>query len=488
MKIADFVKHRPLPAAGVILGIVALLGTLLYFKAELVTRLTPGDLLTVRLAADYQLRENETPVKIAGSEVGRVQTVDYGSGGTVEVVLKVRNGVRELLGTEPSAIVRPTTVLGGKYYIELRTGGERGAFTAEAIPVERTHLPVELDKVLSAIPPDSVLGLRGMTERLDATFAAGTGVELNKLLKNAPDTLRPAGVVLDGLRGINKDNDLAQFSTSTNTTAVVLSRVPGQLQAVVDSLAGTSRQFGDSSAALAQTISTLPETLRATRTGTADLNTTLDKLIDVADDTRPTVKALNPMLKDLEPALDRLRPVVKDLRPLLKDARPLLDELVPTVDKGTDVLAGAEGKPLDRINGPILKALNSPFKGYAPKYPNGGYPDSAGPGAELYKNLGYTVTNMNGAVMSQMGDRHFINVQVPAVSSTSPLGTGAQAEALQFFLQNITGVPHGGPNGSSRSPELVPGTGQGFQIKPPDPGARAPLFDPNALPGKGPIR
>lgn len=488
MRIADFVKNRPIPAAGVILGIAGLLGILLYFKAELVTRLTPGELVTVQFAGIYQFRENETPVKIAGSEVGRLQSVDRGSGGPVEAVLKVRNGVRELLGTEPSAIVRPTTLLGGKYYIELRAGGERGAFPGGVIPVERTQLPVELDRVLSAIPPDSVGGLRGMTERLDATFAAGAGVELNKLLKNAPDTLRPAGVVLDGLRGVNKDNDLAQFTTSTNTTAQVFSRVPGQLQAVVDSLAVTSRQFGDSASALAQTIGTLPETLRATRTGTADLNITLDKLVDVADDTRPTVKALEPMLKDLEPALDRLRPVVKDLRPLLEDARPLVQELVPTVDKGTDVLAGAEGKPLDRINGSILKSLNSDWKGSAPKYPNGGYPDGSGAGGELYKVLGYTVTNLNGATMSQMGDRHFINVQVPAVSSTSPLGTGAQAEALQFFLQNITGVPHGGPNGGSRSPELVPGTGQGFQIKPPDPGADVPLVDPNALTGKGPNR
>jgi phospholipid/cholesterol/gamma-HCH transport system substrate-binding protein len=282
---------------------------------------------------------------------------------------------------------------------------------------------------------------------------------------------------------LNKDTDLAQLSMTANSAARVLSAKPGELRHIVDSLAGTAEVLGNNSAPLARTIADLPDTLRATRTGAAALSTTLDKLIDTADDARPIAQELDPTLKGLEPVLRDLRPVAADLRPLLNDARPLLDRLAPTVDRGTDVLEGVRGKPLDRINGPILTELNREWKGYAPKYPNGGRD-----GAKMYQEIAYLFTGLNGTVEYYNGTAHIIGFEPTTAGPRNLKGLGPQAEALQGLLGGSLFVPNQGPHGGSPYPPLVPGTGQGFAIPTPNTPVRPPVLDPNGPLGKGPSR
>lgn len=479
MRISRFLRTRPVLAAFIMLGIAAVIGVLLSYKNDLITALTPGETVTVQLAENYRMTANDTEVKIAGSPVGKVQSIEQEENGPVTVTLKVAHGTRKLLGTEPSATIRPVTILGGKYYIELTTGGQPGEFTG-TIPPERAKLPVELDKVLAAIPPEAQKGLQGMTERLDTTLKAGLGGELKKLVKDAPDTLRPAGVVLDAARGVNKDGDLAALTTNADQLAKVLSAKPGQLRAVVDSLANTSNTLGANSGPLARTIADLPDTLRSTRRGAADLNTTLDKLIDTADDARPAVRELDPTLKRLEPVLEDLRPLASDLREVLHEARPLLDKLVPTVRKGIEVLDDIQGRPLDTVNGPILKELNSEFKGEGPKYTNGGRT-----GSKFYQELMYLLTNTNGLTQYSDGTAHMLGFEF-AGSSSTVLGHGTAAESFERMLHSMFGLPSQGPDGGSKNPPIIPGTGQGFRVPAPDPGVSPPVVDPNGLLGKGP--
>lgn len=476
----NILQRHPTRIAFAILGALVVVALLLQFKQTLITRLTPGDTFSIQFSENYGLRADETPVKIAGSEIGRVQSVEPPSGGPVNVVVKVDSDTMNLMGSEPTATVRPTTLLGGKFYIDIRAAGTPGRFTAGTIPVERTNVPVELDKVLAAIPPKAQEGLQGMTKQLEATLKAGASTELKNLVKDAPATLRPAGVVLDGFRGVNKDGDLAILSTTGNTTAEVLSAKPGQLRSVIDSLAVSAKAFGDSGPALGRTFGDLPATLQATRQGAADLSTTLDKLVQTADDARPTAQQLDDTMKELDPALDKLNPMARELRPVLEDARPLLDQLVPTVERGYDVLNGVQGKPMDRVNGVISKTLNTEWKGEGPKWPNGGRD-----GAKFYQELGYFFTNFNGSVMKRTKSSHVIGFNFLSAGQTSVMGYGDPIDRALVSTGELSGVPHQGKNGGSRNPNLlIPGTGQGFGIPTPA-GPRAPTIDPNSMLGKG---
>ena len=461
--------------SGVVMIAIAALATLLLFqKSAIVATLTPGETIRVELARDYKVEPYASVVKIAGSQVGVVRSLDQQDGGGVLMTLKVRGGTRELLGTAPSAEIRPTTVLGGTYYVQLSPGGGSGEASTDTIPVAHTRLPVELDRLLSAIPPDAQRGLQGVTERLDSTFKAGVGTPLNRFLADAPATLRPTGVVADALRGVNKDTDLAVMVNDLNTAAHVLSAKPGQLREVVDSLADTSRVLGAEAGPVDRTIAELPDTLHATRTGADDLSKTLDKLTDTADDARPAARKLNPLLRKLDPTLDDLRPVLDDLLPVLRDAKPLVEELVPTLDDTTDVLDDLDGKVLDRVNGPILDTINSKWQGLAPKYPQGG-----GDGYTFYQELGYMFGHINAAVKYQNATAHLLGFQAGA-GTTSVYGTGATAQQFQDFLSEAYGPPHRGPV-AHLGPEL-PG---GIPLPDPGPGVGNPIVAVPDAPSAG---
>jgi phospholipid/cholesterol/gamma-HCH transport system substrate-binding protein len=460
-------QRRPALSGLVVIAIAGAASVLLFQKSAIITALSPGEKLIVQLARDYKVEPYASVVKIAGTKVGVVQSVettnDPRAGGPVRMTLKLNNGTRALLGDEPSAEIRPTTVLGGTYYVQLYPGGAKGEASSNVVPVQRTRLPVELDRLLSAIPPDAQQGLQGMTERLDSTFRAGVGGPLNRLLADAPGTLRTTGVVADALRGVNRDTDLAAMVTDLNKTAEALSAKPGQLRAVVDSLTDTSRVLGANAGPLDRTIATLPATLQATRTGADDLSVTLDKLTDTADYTRPTVRALDPLLRKLDPTLADLRPVLADLHPLLEDAKPVTDELAPIVDTAADVLSDLNGPVLDRVNGPVLNTINSEWHGLAPKYPQGG-----ADGNKFYEDLAYMFAHITDATRYQNAGSHMLGFEVGA-GSTSVEGTGVTAQQLQDRLAEMYGPP------SDKTPptQIGPKLQQGVPI--PDPGQPAPI-------------
>lgn len=439
MSSTNALLRRPVRSGLALLAIAAAILLVVFNKPAILTWLRPGETLTVQLARDYKLQPYLSSVKIAGAKVGVVRDVERQDRGPVLMTLKLDRGTRALLGTEPSAVVAPTTLLGGTYFVQLHPGGEPGRAASDVIPVDRSGLPVELQQLLSAIPPDAQRGNQASLASLDATFRAGVGAPLDKLLADAPSGLRPAGVVIDAVRGVNRDADLANLVADLNTTARTLAAKPGQLRSLVDSMAGAVRPFGDNAVPFDQTVATLPATLRATRSGAGDLGRLLDKLTDTADDARPTVRELDPVLAELQPALGELRPALEDLEPLLGDAEPLLNRLTPAVDKATGMLDDLDGPVLDRLNGPILDAFLSEWKGYAPKYPAGG-----NPGVKMFQELAHVVTNVGGATQPQNASQHVLAVWLGA-GPTSAQGTTPTGQLFQHYLDEMYGPPHHAP-------------------------------------------
>jgi phospholipid/cholesterol/gamma-HCH transport system substrate-binding protein len=125
------------------------------------------------------------------------------------------------------------------------------------------------------------------------------------------------------------------------------------------------------------------------------LRKTLKTLEDTSDDIRPSVKELDKLLDDLDPVLVEARPVIADLRVVARDARPVLKDLVPIIRNLTVMLNNLEGPTLNRINGPILTALNSGWTG-------SGLYEGTGSDHPLYKEIGYTTSNVDQANMADV--------------------------------------------------------------------------------------
>lgn len=418
--------------------VVAIVTTLLYFKSSITTVLRSGDTVKVEFTSNPKLTPNESKVTFAGLESGVVSGINYVPHGVV-VSLKVDDSVRDMLGSAPSVVVVPTTVLGGSYSVELKPGGTPGPYNGGVIPPTSAALPVELDKILEALPRPTRDSLRHVVGQSDATLADGGKDALRDLVANAPGTMRPGGDVLRAVQGTRPDVDLPQLVTNLNAAAGAMDRREGQLSDIVTSLRKTTDSLATQSRPLAAGIETLPATLRATRTGMSSLRGTLSKLRSTADSFRPAAQEIDPLLQRLDPVLVKARPLLDDLRPLLDEAYPTVQQLVPTVQRGTQTLEPLKGPVLDRVNGPIARTVMNTWRGSGP------YKDSGG-GMQadhtFYQELGYMVSNLDRASMTQDAQGTGLGFQVGV--NTGSVATPLTLPTLPDLLNNLQKAASGG--------------------------------------------
>lgn len=432
-----------------LLVIVMVLATIfaVYQKERIVIAFSAGDTIEAEFAQDYKLRPYRNDVKINGVVVGSVTGIERGSRDTTIVSMELQDGVGERLGSRPSASIRPTLLLGGNYYVDLKPGG-RGPFEDGRIPHDRTTVPVELDRVLARLTPPAQEGMQAAIGQMDLTLSQGGEEAVQDVLRDAPGTLRPAGSVLDATRGTRPGTDLTEIVSGLQSTASALNRHDGQLESIIGSLHTTTASLAAESRPLSDAVSTMPETMRTTRAGLADLQGTLRRLTSTAEEFRPAAQELDRLLTDLDPVLARTRPLMRELRPLLHNTRPLVEQLVPTAQQSTAALNDVRGPVLDRVNGPITQAVVSEWTGTGP-YAGGG-----GNGHRFYEELAYL-----GYHAAQVYGWYDRNGGITRVSAGVGLNT-AFPMSLEQYLETLgmRQPPGPQPEGSpaARSPVLAP--------------------------------
>lgn len=421
------VQMTTLRLGKIFVAVVGVAAVALFQKADLAAMLRPGETIDIHFAEAHRLRPSVSKVKIAGVAVGIVRTVEREDDGTTTVSVKVDDDVLDTLGTAPSASIRPATMLGGNYYVEILPGGRRGEFSG-AIPVERTSLPVELDGLASAFPARAREGVQTATEALDESFEAPGSRALRGLLKAAPDTLDATGQVLRGMQGTRPHRDLRALVSGVETISRVFSSENAELGEIVDDLATTAQVLDDRRADLARTTATMPGTLDNTTRMLDRLDGVLDSLEATAEPAQPTVRELARLLEQADPVLAKARPVVRDLRRLLIDARPLVDDLAPIARDFQATFTNVRGPVLDRVNGPVMDQVLSPWQG------TGEY---AGGGADrpLYKEVGYMFSNLASANMMDANG---------SMISFLPGGGPGSVSGLPFSLEQFFAAYAGG--------------------------------------------
>lgn len=463
-------RPRSSVAVGVlVMAIIAVAFVAVYQKESIKVMLSSGDTVTAEFSRDYKLVPADSDVKIAGVAVGKVSDIEQGDQGRSVVSMKLDDAAASKLGGNPSAAIRPTTVLGGKYYVELQPSGDGQAYDGDTIPASRTTIPVELDKVLAAVPPPAQEGIRTTAKQLDRTLESGGREALQDILRDAPSALRPAGAVLSAAQGSRPGGtDLSRLVTNVDSLAATITRRDGQLGGIVDSLSEVSAGLSSARQPLAKTVQGLPETLESTRSGVRSLRGTLDRLTTTAGDARPAIQKLTPLLDKLDPVARQARPLVEDLRPLLRDLRPAAEELVPTAERGTRTLDNLSGPVLDRVKGPISDTVLSPWHGK-------GFYRGNGSNNPFYKEVGYLVAG--AANLSKYSDRNGAMVALSAgVGLSTPGGTDLTTEKL---FSSLGVLPPDGAGSAAAPPGRDPG---GRQLLPGQDGPLGQLQLPEGLP------
>lgn len=449
----SFVKSVPTSprAAGIAVMVGLLVFSLIAFNRPRVEmELSAGEALRAEFSQAYKLVAYQSVVKLAGVEVGKVTGVERTSDNRAQVEMELSDGTLDKLGTAPAANVRPTLVLGGTYYVELVRGGETGSAQEGAtIPVDRTTVPVELDRVISAVTPTAVESVHGTIDSLEKTFGKDGQRAVSGLVTTAPPTLQSTTRVLDALRGTDPNTDLTVLVSGLQNTSAALTEDRGRLESILNDLATTTDALADERAAITATVREAPETLAVTKAGLADLEGTLDKLRTTADDFQPSARALAPLLAELDPVLVTARPVIADARAVSRLARPLVEDLVPAAADANAVLADVDGPVMERVNGPFTDTVLSPWHG-------SGVYSGGGNDHEFYKELAYFLSDT--ADVFKFHDKNGAHGRLMAGVGMSTLG-GVIGGSLEEYLESLGYQLPAGPQEGANAGEPAPPLG-----------------------------
>ena len=418
-----------------------LFASVLFSKDRIATTLMGGATIKINFASDYKLRPFVSRVKVGFVPVGRVSAVDRAPDGSAIVSVKVERDALDHLGSTPRAVIRPTTILGGSYFVDLQAGGDAGRFGGTEIGKAHTEVPVELGNVVESLQPDALAGAQASLGDLQGALDPSGRAAVDRLMKTLPDTLPATSRLLAAAQGTRPHADLAGVVTGIEGTARALTKKEGQLNRILTNLDTTSalldRRSGDLSSALAR----LPRALDNTRTGLHDLSGTLTTLREVSAETRPTAKELGTTLEAVRPVLTKARPVINDLRSVVADARPSLTDLVPTASSARGVITDVQGPVIDRVNGPVMTWLHAPYTGTG-KY---SHTQSKKP---MFEETVFALVDAARASSMVDGNGHAISFQVGIGSGS----VGGLPISLEQYTKLMSTWLYGGEDGGPALP------------------------------------
>ena len=430
-RVRNGVRTKRGKAIALIASIVVVM-VALAFKNNITLFLRSGDTIRATFAQNYDIIPGHTRVKMAGIQIGVVSGLDQDAAGTARVSMKIDHGIKEKLGSTPTARIEPLTILGGEYAVELIPGGD-GRFSGE-IPKSRAHTPVELDRILAALPATTREGLQNTVKVTGRTFNPTTAKSLRELAAESTVVMKPAGQLVTAVRGNQPDTDIPGIVTNVQRMAASLDAQGAALSRSLANLDITSAALARQSPALTATIDNLPAALDATTRGTAGLRVTLAKLGSTTDSLQPTAEKLKPLLDTLGPTLRETLPVARQLPSLLRDARPLVRQLVPIATDVDAVVNDFKGPVLQRVQNPILSMLGSTYRGTGAFKDTGGGVQSDN---KFYQEIGYMVTNLDHASQTHDAQGSTLNFQAGfSAGSLAPLNLD---DALVALLPQLKG-------------------------------------------------
>lgn len=241
-RLRQFAGRRPgrLPLRGVVVGVLVV--GLLAAAAAALWPSTPDRLVTAHFTRAVGLYPG-SQVRVLGVPVGTVRSVEP-DGKQVKVVLEVKGDVKVPADAQ-AAILSPSLV--SDRYVQLLPAWTHGPTMRDGadIPVERTAVPVELDRVTQSLDDLSkALGPQGANadgslSRLLATSADNLGGQGDK----ANEAVHQLSLALGTVSGSREDlfTTVKSLQTFTSTLAAndpQVRRLNSDLASVADQLAG----------------------------------------------------------------------------------------------------------------------------------------------------------------------------------------------------------------------------------------------------------
>jgi phospholipid/cholesterol/gamma-HCH transport system substrate-binding protein len=444
----------------------------------------------------YQLKIHTTnaanlkpraPVRIAGVNVGQVQSVEPEGDSTTSVVT-VNIDKRGLpIFKDARARIRPRIFLEGNFFVDIQPGtpGQPKIPDRGSIPVSQTSGPVQLDQVLTSLQSDTRRQLQrlvqGYGNALDGKPLPGEDDDqdpdvqgetasrsLNDSLKYSPDALRGVALINEAAQGTQL-HDLSKLIAGTQKVAAALTTSDQTLKDLVTNFNTTMGSFASEQGNLRQTIALLPGVLRQANVTFDDLNRAFPPTRAFAREILPGVRQTDATITAAFPWIRQTRLLVSppELQGLVRDLRPAVSDLSSITDRSLVLIP-----QIDLADRCMIRVV----------LPTGDKPIDDGflsTGLPNYKEFWQTMTALSGESQNFDGNGSYTRFQTGGGTqtfSTGPSGVGSNFSGEPFF-GNPAAQPFGTrparprtkppynrekPCYANRPPNLKARTGPGF--------------------------
>jgi phospholipid/cholesterol/gamma-HCH transport system substrate-binding protein len=417
----------------VTVGAVVLLGVALiaYFGFTKHIPFTHGFRVKAVFANSNNVRPN-SPVRIAGVNIGKVTNVEAYKGGDGNAALVTMEIQKDGLPIHKDATmkVRPRIFLEGNEFVDVQPGTPSAPTISDGdtIPMTQTSAPVQFDQVLSALQSNTRDDLKRLLEGYgtaltyqptaaddatqDPAVRGQTAAQsLNDSIDTAPGALRNTAIVNDALQGLQR-HDLSGLVDNTARVAKALSRNQQSLQDFVTNFNTTLAALASRQNELKQTIVKLGPTLQHTDTALTHLDASFPNARAFAREILPGVRETPATIDAALPWIAQTRKLVSrpELGGLLKELKPTTVDLARLVEGTLTTLPQAD-LVSQCVTNVILPTGDV-------KIQDGQFTSNV----ENYKEFWYTMVGLAGESQNFDGNGHYVRFAVGGGAETISTG------------------------------------------------------------------
>jgi ABC-type transporter Mla subunit MlaD len=396
-----------------------------------------GPYLVRAIFDDASFAAQSEDVRIAGANVGSIQSLGVTSGKKAAVTIAITDHRFTPFHNDATCAIRPQSLIGEEYVDctpgtadapalpRIGAGPGKGTYY---LPVTRTSSPIDSD-IVQDISTEPVRQSLAVIINEFGTGLAARGSDLNAVIHRANPALGNTDKVLKIL--VRQNRTLAQLATDSDTVLGPLARERTQISGFITQANTTAVASAARAQAISETFQKFPAYLAQLRPLMADLGTLADQGTPLMTSLGQSAAALGQQFANLTPfaaqartALINLGAAAQQSQPSLLATQPLANRLVSLGNAGAPTAAN-------------LQKLTSSL-------------DSTGGIEQLMKLL------FNGAVagngFNSLG--HYVRDE-PLVSSCTNYATSAVPGCASTFAAATAASASAGTATSSSRPDRV---------------------------------
>ena len=441
-------RHAPRSPVGIGLIAVVVIAILVFLGFTKDIPLTRPFEVNAVFQSSNSIRKN-SPVRIAGVQVGKVKEVKPHEGSDAAVVVMQVDKDGLPLHADATAKIRPRIFLEGNFFVDLQPGSPGAAEleSGDTIKVTQTATPVQLDEVLTALQSDTRQDLQDLLHglavalRSEPSAAQDRGSDplargetaaqsFNDAYDDIPAAERSTAQVFEAFLGVEPGRDVARLIQGAERTAGALVRNETALQDLITNFNTTMGAFAAESGNLQSTIRLLAPTLESANSAFDALNAAFPPTRAFAREVLPGVRETPETIEAAFPWIEQARALVgpRELGGLARELSPASADLARLTDAAI-VLLPETRKTSQCVRDQILPAGDVVIQ------------DEFTTGVENYKEFFYTLVGLAGEGQNFDGNGMYVRFQPGGGDQQISLGDRSSS-AGELFGNNVA-VPLG---------------------------------------------